>query len=202
MLRAIREGIVVVDPQGRIELVNDEAVRLLALPEDAVGRSIDDLVPDRRSAGVLSGAAGTADGVHVVGDRVLVVGRRTARRSGRALATVTTLRDRTELEGLVRELATVARSSTALRAQAHESANELHTVVGLIELGRHEEPSASRPAASPSRRTRFDLIQQHVADPAVAALLLAKAATCREQGVHLELDTTTDLATGSFPPRI
>ncbi|MEH3054474.1 MAG: ATP-binding protein [Patulibacter minatonensis] len=199
VLRAIREGVVVVDPLGGVELVNDEAVRLLSLPDDAVGRRVDELVEDDDLRAVLMGGAGTADGVYVVGTRVLVVGRRTARRGGRDLATVTTLRDRTELEGLVRELATVRSLADALRAQAHEAANELHTVVGLIELGRHEDAISFATRRIAVSQDEVDLVQHHVADAAVAALLLAKAATCREQGVHLELDPSTDLADGLVP---
>ena len=79
-------------------------------------------------------------------------GQRPAERDGKRLATVTTLRDRTELEGLVRELATVRGIADALRAQAHESANELHTVVGLVELGRYDDAIAF--ATPPDRRRR------------------------------------------------
>ena len=200
VLRAIREGVVVVDPHGTIELVNDEAVRLLSLPPDAVGRPVRELVQDPDLQAVLTGEPAEPDGLHVVGERVLVAGRRTAERSGRALATVTTLRDRTELEGLVRELATVRSLVDALRAQAHESANELHTVVGLIELGRHEDAINFATRRISVSQDEVDVVQHHVGDPAVAALLLAKAATCREQGVHLELDPQTDLAEGLVPP--
>ena len=102
---------------------------------------------------------------------------------------MTTLRDRTELEGLVRELATVRGLADALRAQAHESANELHTVVGLVELGRYDDAIALRdPAHRRDARTRSTSSQQRVGDPALAALLLGKAAACRERGVELVLD--------------
>jgi two-component system CitB family sensor kinase len=112
---------------------------------------------------------------------------------------VTTLRDRTELEGLVRELATVRGLADALRAQAHESANELHTVVGLVELGRHEDAIAFATRRIGVTQDEVDLVQQRVGDPALAALLLAKAAACRERGVHLALDDASDLPAGRLP---
>jgi two-component system CitB family sensor kinase len=131
---------------------------------------------------------------------VLVTGQRPAERDGRRLATVTTLRDRTELEGLVRELATVRGLADALRAQAHESANELHTVVGLVELGRYDDAVAFATRRIGVTQDEVDLVQQRVGDPALAALLLAKAASCRERGVHLALDGASDLPAGVLPP--
>jgi two-component system, CitB family, sensor kinase len=148
----------------------------------------------------MRGTADTGEGLHVVGGRVLVTGQRPAERDGHRLATVTTLRDRTELEGLVRELATVRGLADALRAQAHESANELHTVVGLIELGRHEDAIAFATRRMRVTQDEVDVVQQRVGDPAIAALLLAKAAACRERGVHLALDDRSDLPAGALPP--
>jgi two-component system, CitB family, sensor kinase len=44
-----------------------------------------------------------------------------------------------------------------------------------------------------------DFVHQHVGDPALAALLLAKAAACRERGVHLVVDEASDLPAGALP---
>ena len=50
-----------------------------------------------------------------------------------------TIRDRTDLQALTGELDTARGLTEALRSQAHESANRLHTVVSLIELDRAQE---------------------------------------------------------------
>jgi sensor histidine kinase regulating citrate/malate metabolism len=190
VLHAIREGVVVVGCDGRLLLANAEARRLLDLDEDAVGRPVDEVV---RDPSLLAALREGEEGLHVVGGRVLVSGQRTAEREGRKLATVTTLRDRTELEGLLRELTTVRGLADALRAQAHESANELHTVVGLVELGRYEDAIAFATRRIGVTQDEVDFIQQRVGDPALAALLLAKAAACRERGVQLALDDASEL---------
>ncbi len=38
VLHAVREGLLLLDTDGRVQLVNDEARRLLDLPDDVVGR--------------------------------------------------------------------------------------------------------------------------------------------------------------------
>ena len=199
VLHAIREGVVVVGEDGRLLLANVEARRLLQLPEDAVGRPVEELVEDAQLLEAMRGQSAAGDALHVVGGRVLVTGQRPAEREGRQIATVTTLRDRTELEGLVRELATVRGMADALRAQAHESANELHTVVGLVELGRHDDAIAFATRRIGVTQDEVDLVQSCVGDPALAALLLAKAAACREHGVQLALDPTSRLPGDLLP---
>jgi sensor histidine kinase regulating citrate/malate metabolism len=199
VLHAIREGVVVVGRDDRLQLVNGEARRLLGLPGDAVGRPISDLVQDASLLQALRGRSAAGEGLHVVGGRVLVTGQRSAERDGKRLATVTTLRDRTELEGLVRELATVRGLADALRAQAHESANELHTVVGLVELGRYDDAIAFASRRIGVTQDEVDLVQERVGDPALAALLLAKAAACRERGVQLALDSSSNLPAALLP---
>jgi two-component system CitB family sensor kinase len=196
VLHAIREGVVVVGPDDRLLLANGEARRLLGLGEDAIGRPIADLVEDASLLAALRGGSGAGEGLQVVGGRVLVTAQRPAEREGRRIATVTTLRDRTELEGLVRELATVRGLADALRAQAHESANELHTVVGLVELGRYDDAIAFASRRIGVTQDEVDLVQQRIGDPALAALVLAKAAAGRERGVHLALDGSSDLPAG------
>ena len=43
MLHGIREGVVGLDLRGRVTLINDEAIRLLHIPGDALGRTLADL---------------------------------------------------------------------------------------------------------------------------------------------------------------
>jgi two-component system CitB family sensor kinase len=199
VLHAIREGVVVVGEDDRLLLANAEARRLLGLGDDAVGRPIAELVEDPALRSAMRGSSAAGEGLHVVGGRVLVTGQRPAERDGRQIATVTTLRDRTELEGLVRELATVRGLADALRAQAHESANELHTVVGLVELGRFDDAIAFATRRIGVTQDEVDLVHQRIGDPALAALLLAKGAACRERGVQLALDDCSHLPAGLLP---
>jgi len=120
VLHAVREGLLLLDSAGRLQLVNDEARRLLALPDDAVGRRVDDLgLPAALSTALASGVQ-RSDEIFLTDDRVVVVNQAAARWAGQHLGTVVTLRDHTELRALGSELKTIRGFAEALSAQAHE----------------------------------------------------------------------------------
>jgi two-component system CitB family sensor kinase len=195
MLHGVREGVVAVDPEGRIRVVNAQAQRLLDLPDDVVGRRPVEAIGPGRLADVLEGSIeGDDDLLLVHGERVLVANRMPVRHEQRDLGAVITLRDRTELEGLVRELGSVRDLTDAMRAQAHEFSNRMHTVSGLLELGLYDEAVDFVKATTDADTVFRRALGQRIADPVIAALLLAKAAVAAERGVTLRLTEQTGVA--------
>jgi len=193
MLHGIREGVVGLDLRGRVTLVNDEAIRLLRIPGNALGRTMEDL-------GVASEVREALLATDVVRDvavgsagRVLVVNRLPISSRGRAIGSVTTLRDRTELLELRRELDLTRHVTDTLRAQAHEFSNRLHTIAGLIELGQAEEAVRLVHRISSSRSELGATVSGAVQDPSIAALLIAKASQAAELGVDLRIGPDTAL---------
>lgn len=187
MLHGIREGVVAVDERGRVRLVNDEALRLLELGSDVVGSTAASLDGDPRLADLLTSASAERDLLLVRGDRVVVANRMPVTLDGRDLGSVVTLRDRTELEATVRELHDVRSLSDALRAQAHEFYNRLHTVSGLLSLGYHDEAVAFvREITASEADVRAELAER-VEDPLLGALLVAKSTVAAELGVALRI---------------
>ncbi|WP_211116611.1 sensor histidine kinase [Glycomyces buryatensis] len=187
MLYGIAEGVVALDSAEQITLVNDVGRRLLDLPADSVGRSLDSLDLSGRLRDVLTGVVTGADQVVVQAGRVLVVNRMSVEKDGRDLGSVATLRDRTELAQLERDLGAFRSTAEALRAQAHEFDNKLHTISGLIQIGEHDEVVAYVEALGRQRRGLDVSIDGPIRDKAVAALLAAKSAQAAERQVRLEV---------------
>jgi two-component system, CitB family, sensor kinase len=193
MLHGIREGILGLDLRGRVTLVNDEAIRLLRIPGDAVGRTLADLgVGEEMRDALLSGDVERDRAVATAG-RVLIVNRLPIASHGRRIGSVTTLRDRTELRELRRELDLTRHVTDTLRAQAHEFSNRLHTIAGLIELGEAEEAVRFVHRISSSRSELTAAVMGAVHDPSVAALLIAKASQAAELGVELRIAPDSEL---------
>ncbi|MEU6038493.1 ATP-binding protein [Actinomadura sp. NPDC047616] len=201
MLYGIAEGVVALDPQHRLTLVNEVGRRLLDLPAGCVGQSLADLGIDGRLRDVLTGAQDDAgdgagerrDEVVIRRGRVLVMNRMTVEKDGRVLGSVTTLRDRTELAHLERELGSFRSSSELLRAQAHEFANQLHTISGLIQIGEQEEVVRYIRALKQHRQDLDVTLSRRVRDGAVAALLMAKSSLAAERRVALRISERTAL---------
>ncbi|MGI5380354.1 SpoIIE family protein phosphatase [Streptomyces sp. CA-251387] len=100
VLHAVREGVIIVGDEGRLLLANDEAHRLLDLPEDAEGRRVLDLGLSPDTAELLDSGRTATDEVHLVKDRLLAVNQRPTHLRGRPSGSVATLRDSTELRAL------------------------------------------------------------------------------------------------------
>lgn len=193
ILHGVREGVVAVDDQGRIALVNDAAVRLLSLEgePDLVGtmarESLDGALVDLLDDG------GAEQSLVLSGERVLLVRRDVAKIGGREIGSILILRDNTELHTLMRDLDGVQGLADGLRAQAHGFANKLHVISGLLELGRVEqavsfishERTGGALAQGPGRTGIREL--------EVAALLLMKQARAEELGINITIEEDSEL---------
>lgn len=195
VLHAMREGLLVIDPQRRLVLANDEAQRLLGIDSSATGRRVSELPVTGALARLLQDGGQVEDEVHLAGERLVVVSQAPASAQGRSLGTVVTLRDRTELAALTDELGTVRSIAAALHGQAHEAANRLHTVITLIELG--DEQAALAFASSLVERSQelTDRLFATVEDPALVALLLGKTGEAQERSIDLVVTDDTCLRT-------
>lgn len=217
VLHSVREGVILIDRRGRVVMYNDQAAALLGVPPRSVdGVPADDagsaagrsrggapslaelpLAPSLKE--LFQSGRNAHDEIHLTGERVLVVNqgpavgpRSTAARQQAApgapvFGTVATIRDRTEIESLGSELETMRTLSDALRAQTHEHANRLHTMVSLMELGRDAEAlDFATKDLELSQRLTDDLVGS-IEEPVLGALVMGKAAQAHERGVELIL---------------
>lgn len=201
VLHAVREGLLLLDPSGRVQLVNDEARRLLGLPEDAVGQHVTDLGLAPALVEAITGRTPEEDDIYVAGEHVLVVSSSPAFWDGTEVGAVVTLRDRTELVDVTGELDVVRGLTESLRSQNHEAANRLHTVVSLIEVGRPEEAVAFATAELEIAQRLADQVVGAVEEPVLAALLLGKTSQAAERGIELTLDGALRAGAGPVEPR-
>lgn len=193
MLHGIREGTVATDRQGRVTLLNDEAKRLLDVDDSALDRQLSEIVPAGHAREVLAGNVDDPDQVVLVNDRVLLANRMPVTVRDREIGAVVTLRDRTELEALMRELNDVRSLADALRAQEHEFSHRLHVVAGLIELGRNDEAMNYIQHSSLMHQALVASIVESISEPTIVALLLGKATVASERGIELRVTDDTRL---------
>ncbi len=186
MLRALHEGVLAVDSSGLVVLANEEATTMLRLEPGGSATRLQDRA-DLAPLLVMS-AAETAqvDVQFPIDNQILLVTSAPLTIRGKHQGAVFTFRDRTELQGLASELESAHGLVDALRAQAHEHSNSLHTIAGLIELGHHNDVLSVIDDHTTAQRAIGDLYRSDAShDTLIVAALLAKAAVAGERGVLL-----------------
>lgn len=190
VLHGIGEGVVAIDPDGVVTVVNDEARTLLSI-DGKPGMRIEDIGLTPRLLEVIESP--TSEPVLAAVDEVVVIASaRKVLRDNRNLGTVLTVRDRTDVETLTRQLDAVQSMSAVLRAQRHEFANRMHLVSGLLHEG-HPDRASQYIDEILGVGPRSETVEgiDAVADAYLRSFLTAKAAHARESGVRMVLGENT-----------
>lgn len=210
VLQGVDDGVIGVSADGRVSVFNAAAQRLLDLPDLSGTRWEDAPVPAQlksltRAVPVPAAPLLAGDGAEVnatapgpdalelvAGGRVLVVNARKALHRREDLGWVIMLRDRTELQELTRQLDAVGTMSTALRAQRHEFANQLHTLAGFLGIGQHQEARDYLAGLAATGPLKFPVDQAELLqDPYLQAFVGAKGVEAHERGVAFRIGPET-----------
>ncbi|MDQ6752514.1 MAG: sensor histidine kinase [Actinomycetota bacterium] len=214
VLHSVRDGLVLVDRHGELVMCNDQAAELLGIQAPAEGapapklgslelpKSLEDLLRSGRTA---------RDEIHLTGSRLLVVSQEPARSPGPGagpgagpertrfrkarqpnMGTVATLQDHTVIQALGDELRSTRTLTDALRAQTHEHANRIHTLVSLLELGRTGQALEFATQDLQLSQRLADEVLASVDEPVVSALLMGKISQANERGIELRVDVEPD----------
>jgi two-component system CitB family sensor kinase len=196
-LHGIREGVVGIGPDGRISVINDEAQRLLGIAP-GTGRRLEDVIPPGPLRDSLADPRSGKDEIVLTDDRWLVVNRMPVILAGASHGVVVTLRDRTDIEGLTRELDGERSLTDSLRAQQHEFSNRMHALAGLLELNRTDEALEYLTELRGLSADLDQTLRTRIRAPHLVGLLLGKAAEADERGIELVIapDTTIGEAPG------
>ncbi|WP_260982590.1 sensor histidine kinase [Arthrobacter sp. U41] len=192
VLQGVDDGVIGIAADGRISVFNAAARRLLGQP-DLTGTPWAGAPVPAQLIALTNADAAEGDAVELVaGGRVLVASARKALHGREDLGWVVMLRDRTELQQLTRQLDAVGTMSSALRAQRHEFANQLHTIAGFMSIGEHQQARDYLARLAATGPLKFPVDQAELLqDPYLQAFLGAKGVEADERGVALRLGPET-----------
>ncbi|WP_309075773.1 ATP-binding protein [Paenarthrobacter sp.] len=192
VLQGVDDGVIGISADGRISVFNAAAARLLDIP-DATGQDWASAAVPEQLKHLTQPAARDAEAVEIVaGGRVLVASARKAWHRQEDLGWVVMLRDRTELQQLTRQLDAVGTMSTALRAQRHEFANQLHTIAGFMSIDQHDAAKEYLARISATGPLKFPVEQAELLqDTYLQAFIGAKGVEASERGVALRIGPET-----------
>jgi two-component system CitB family sensor kinase len=179
--------------------MNDEAQRLLGVAP-GTGRRLEDVIPAGPLRDALTDQRSGKDEIVLTDDRWLVVNRMPVILAGASHGVVVTLRDRTDIEGLTRELDGERSLTDALRAQQHEFSNRMHALAGLLELDRSDDALEYLTELRGLSADLDQTLRTRIRAPHIVGLLLGKAAEASERGIELVIAPETSI--GEAPERL
>ncbi|BCA79919.1 sensor histidine kinase [Desulfuromonas sp. AOP6] len=194
IIGTIREGVVAVDGEGQLTLVNQAARRYLGQEgaDNLRGRRLAEACTNPELEKMLTGGQSVLDREMLLKGRTMIVN--VAPFSGPPRGAVASFRPKDELDRLGRELSQMQEYSELLRSQSHEYSNKLHTIAGLLQIGAQQEALDLIMTEASGYEELIRTLTKAVPDPVVAGLILGKFNRARELKVHLSLDPDSSLA--------
>lgn len=195
LLEAIKEGILAVDYQGRITVINSEARRILGIQNNAQGQNIEKILPDSKLIEVMKSGIVEHNQEQRIGNARVMVNKVPIKLKGDVVGAIASIRDMTEVKVMAEELTGVKKYVEALRIQNHEFSNKLHTIAGLIQLGEYERAVDDIFEHTSSQQNVISFITKRIKDPSIAGLILSKSGRCKELDIEFILDEDCYLGT-------
>jgi two-component system, CitB family, sensor histidine kinase MalK len=190
LLHSVREGVVAVDRDMVITVVNEEASRLFGLAGihgDLIGRNADSVLPGSGMKGVLETGRPELDQERVINGLRIVTSLVPVMTDREITGVVATFRDKTEVTQLAEQLSGIRHYAEALRAQTHEFMNKLHVILGLIRLKEFDRLSSYITGITGKLQDEAGQVVQRIKDPMIAGFLLARFSAAREQNIAMRL---------------
>ncbi|MED1204464.1 DcuS/MalK family sensor histidine kinase [Heyndrickxia acidicola] len=191
MLQSTKEGIIAIDQNTCITLINSEGLRLLkeaGIVENPVGCLVDSCFPQLLLKNILeTGIPKINEEIHL--SNITLLSNQLPIIVGHSIVgAVATFRDKTEMNHLAEQLTGVKLYAEALRAQSHEFMNKLHVILGLVNLKHYDKLADYITFISDHLQQEVGYIVKKVKDPALAGFILGKISYARECSTELLFD--------------
>ncbi|MFU0790273.1 MAG: sensor histidine kinase [Virgibacillus proomii] len=199
ILQSTHEGIIAVDKQGKIMMMNVAAQNVLFNQElessQYIGRSASEFLPHTDLLHVLETGERHFNKEMVLGDAIVLTNRTPIFHQQSIIGAVFTFRKKTELENITKELSQIKQYSNAQRAQTHEFSNKLYTILGLLQLGKREEAITYIKQENKTQLEFSRFLLKNVADPMFQGLLQGKLNQSNELGIKMTIHPDSQLDT-------
>ncbi|CAM3396103.1 two-component system sensor histidine kinase DctS [Aeromicrobium ponti] len=197
---SINEGVIAIDNQENITVFNEKAKKIFNVTGNAAGKSIRTILKDTRLPEIVETNRPVYNEQIIVSGKVILSTRIPIRKDNETIGAVALFQDRTEVAKLAEELTGVKSFVEALRVQNHEHMNKLHTIAGLIQLGKADKALKLAFDASEEQENLSSFLSAKIRNDAVAGLLLSKVRRGKELGINVVIDENSNLE--EFPNRL
>ncbi|PGY08412.1 sensor histidine kinase [Bacillus sp. AFS031507] len=191
ILESIHEGIIAVDTNGRITVVNETAHKFLNVPKEVLlrGKRIEDVLENTYLYEVVRTGLAEYDREFAIFGEVFLVNRIPIfNKKGEVIGAVASFRNKSELSNLIQELSHVKAYAEGLRAQTHEYSNRLYTLLGLIQLGSYKEAIDFISREVDVAQGFISFLMKEIPDPIIAGFILGKVSLSSELKINFTID--------------
>jgi two-component system, CitB family, sensor histidine kinase CitS len=194
VLQSVREGILAIDQQGCITMMNQSARELLDTQEAVEGKLVTEVISSQVMSDMLNSSLEVSNIELQYKEKTMIVNAQPIMENSEKAGTVFSFRDRTEIKKMVDALSEVQQYSQDLRAQTHEFKNKLYVLLGLLQLDKHEEAIKFIKEESDLQEYQSTIFFQSILDEKVQAILLGKIAKASEKKIDFQIDGESSLS--------
>lgn len=193
-LDSMREGLIVVNKNAEITILNKSAKYILDIGDDVIGKKIRNVIQSTRLPVILEKGKPEYDQRQIIKNKVIITNRIPLVINNRVVGAIATFRNRDEVNKLAEEITGFKEIIAALRARTHEYVNKLHAISGLIQLGHTEEAIDLVNEERSNEEGFLKFLFDNIKNTTVAGLLMGKSSEAQEKDIDLEIKDDCFLA--------
>ncbi|PYF07925.1 ATP-binding protein [Ureibacillus chungkukjangi] len=194
ILQSVKEGILAIDEQGAITMMNASARYLLDVEEHSEGKLVSNVFKSEELLSILKNSEKQMNVEIQSNEKTMIINTQPIIEGDRNIGIVASFRDRTEVKHMVDALSEVKQYSDDLRAQSHEFTNKLYAILGLLQLDKKEQAIEYIKSETHIYTIEEDLIFTKINDERVQAILLGKIAQASEKKIDFAIESESSLA--------
>src|SRR5690606_27004257 len=192
MLQSLKEGVIAIDSQGRVTMINHTARQILLLPTHSA--EMPHHVPMLASLRRVSQTGKALQDQEIdCNGRLLLCNTFPVKSQNAVIGAISTFRDKTEIRELMQRMDGMVSYVDALRTHSHEFMNKLHVILGLLHMKRYDKLEEYIIQTAQNYQTDIGTIQNKIKSPVIAGFLLGKINRAKEAGVTLTLAEESQL---------
>ena len=207
ILDSVREGIINVNSNGVITVVNFEAHNLLTQAgiadcDNLCGRSAKDVFKTVPLDAIIKGGKTVVDASVKVGSILFIITAVPLIGEKKILGAVITFRKKSVVEEMANQLTGFKNYATALRAQTHEFMNKMHVIMGLINMKAYDELKKYTQEIANNRQSEVSFIVTRLKDITLSGFILGKISRSRELEIDFSLTEESELHGELYVPSV
>ncbi len=194
IMNSLNEGLIAIDLKGKIIFFNNAARELFDVKDENLNdKDVQKIFPQLKMSDVINSGEPICNLSTIHGETIIIYDKIPIRDKKKLIGAVAILRNRTEVTKLAEQLTGVNHIIHALRANTHEFMNKLHVILGLLQLGEHEDAQKYILGIVKEQENIINSVVKNIENKTIAALILAKISRAKELGVSFNLHDSSCL---------